>query len=143
MNERSSAILSGVSAAEATFAVAEAEGVSTGSSEPSVSGSGEARSIGKLSGGSNGVCSSSARRRRGLPDELVAEEREALADGFGVEEAHGFLVAGLAEQAPPRPEHDREDDQPQLVDEVVLDERATEPMAARDDDFAVELPLEL
>jgi hypothetical protein len=37
-----------------------------------------------------------------------------------LEEAHGLRVAGLAEEAPAVPEHERVDDQPQLVDEVVL-----------------------
>jgi hypothetical protein len=40
--------------------------------------------------------------------------------------AHGFLVAGLAEQALADLEGDREDLQPQLVDQVVLDQRAYE-----------------
>ena len=57
----------------------------------------------------------------GLPDELVGEEGEAVTDCLGIDEAHGFLVAGLAEEALASPEHDREDDQPQLVDQVVLD----------------------
>ena len=57
----------------------------------------------------------------GLPDELVGEEGEAVTDGLGIDEAHGFLVAGLAEESLASPEHDREDDQPQLVDQVVLD----------------------
>src|SRR4051794_3478868 len=78
-----------------------------------------------------------------LPDELVAEENEAVADGLGLDEAHGRLVAGLAEQALASPEHDREDDEPHLVDEVVLDEGAPELIAGRDDDLSVQLPLEL
>src|SRR3989440_5701967 len=57
----------------------------------------------------------------GLPDELVGEEGEAVTDFLGIDEAHGFLVAGLAKEALAGPEHDREDDQPQLVDQVVLD----------------------
>src|SRR5215212_1541704 len=57
----------------------------------------------------------------GLPDELVSEEDEAVTNGLGIDKAHGFLVAELAEEAVAGPEHDREDDQPQLVDEVMLD----------------------
>src|SRR5260370_21569183 len=51
--------------------------------------------------------------------------------------AHGFLVAGLAEQALADLEGDREDLQPQLVDQVVLDQRAYELKAAGDDDVPV------
>ena len=53
------------------------------------------------------------------------------------------MVAGLAEEAFAGPEHDREDDQPQLVDQVVLDERAPELIAGVDDDVAVQLLLQL
>ena len=55
----------------------------------------------------------------------------------------GSLVAGLAEQALARAEHDREDDQPQLVDQVVLDQRAHERVAGVHDDLPVYLLLEL
>jgi hypothetical protein len=37
------------------------------------------------------------RRRLGLPDDLVGEEDDVALDGPGVDEAHRFLVAGLAE----------------------------------------------
>ena len=56
-----------------------------------------------------------------LPDELVGQEGEAVTDGLGIDEAHGLLVAGLAEEALAGAEHDWEDDQPQLVDQVMLD----------------------
>src|SRR5947209_19375922 len=79
----------------------------------------------------------------GLPDELISEEGEAAADRLGVDEPHGFLLAALAEEALAGPEHDREDDQPHLVDQVVVDERAPELIARGDDDFSVELLLEL
>ena len=72
-----------------------------------------------------------------LPDELVGEEDEAVTNGLGIDEAHGLLVAGLAEEALAGPEHDWEDDQPQLVDQVMLDQRAPELIAGRDDDFSV------
>ena len=61
------------------------------------------------------------RRPLSLPDKLIREVGEALTDGPGLAEAHRLLVAGLAEEALAGPEHDREDDQPQLVDEVMLD----------------------
>src|SRR2546421_1821524 len=52
-------------------------------------------------------------------DELVGEKDEAVTDGFAIDQAHGFAVAALAEQALPGPEHDWEDDHPQLVDQVI------------------------
>ena len=65
--------------------------------------------------------SGAVRRPLGLPDELVGEEDEAVTNGLGIDEAHGLLVAGLAEETLARPEHDWEDDQSQLVDQVMLD----------------------
>ena len=76
-------------------------------------------------------------------DELVGEEGEAVTDGLGVDEAHGLLVAGLAEEALAGSEHDWEDDEPQLVDEVVLDQRVHELVAGVDEDVPVELLLQL
>src|SRR5271154_3356715 len=73
----------------------------------------------------------------GVPDRLVGEVGDAALEGLGVEEAHGFLVAGLAEQALADPGGGREDLQPQLVDQVVLDQRAYELKAAGDDDVPV------
>jgi hypothetical protein len=55
------------------------------------------------------------------PDELVGQKDEAVTNGLGIDEAHGLLVAGLAEEALAGPEHDWEDDQPQFVDQVMLD----------------------
>jgi hypothetical protein len=78
-----------------------------------------------------------------VSDGLVGEDGDAVTEGLGVEEAHGFRVAGLAEEARAGAEHDREDLQPQLVDEVVLDQRACELEAGGDVDFSVELVLEL
>src|SRR6266545_4907191 len=83
------------------------------------------------------------RRRLGLPDELVGEVDDVALDGLGVDEAHRFLVAGLAEEALAGAEHDRVDLQPQLVDQVVLHQRAYELEAGGDDDFPVELLLQL
>src|SRR5439155_16576615 len=59
----------------------------------------------------------------GVSDGLVGEVGDVAIDGLGVDKAQGFLVAGLAEEALAGPEHDREDLQPKLVDEVVLHER--------------------
>ena len=46
------------------------------------------------------------RRPLGVSDEHVGEEGEAVTDGLGIDEAHRFLVAGLAEEAFAGPEHD-------------------------------------
>ena len=53
---------------------------------------------------------SRSRRKQllGAPDGLVGELGDAALDGLGVEETHGFLIAGLAEEALAGPEHDRE-----------------------------------
>src|SRR5207249_3254380 len=61
---------------------------------------------------------------------------------LGAYEPHRFLVAGLAEEALAGPEHDRVDLQAQLVDEIVLHQRAYELEAGPDDDFAVLLMLQ-
>ena len=97
------------------------------------------RSPGCLPGGSArkhfGTLAPSDAARR--PDRLVGEVGDAALEGLGVEEAHGFLIAGLAEQALAGPEGDRVDPQTQLVDQVVLDQRAYELKAAGDDDVPV------
>src|SRR5262249_6943186 len=49
--------------------------------------------------------------RLAVSDWLVGEEGEAVADGLGIDEAH--WLSGLAEEALPRPQHDREHDEPQ------------------------------
>ena len=68
-------------------------------------------------------------------DKLVGEVGDTLTECPAVDEAHVFLVTWLAEEALAGPEHDREDLQPQLVDEVVLDQRAQKLEAAGDDDL--------
>jgi hypothetical protein len=73
----------------------------------------------------------------GVSDGLVGEEGDAVVECLGVDEAHGFLIAGLAEKALAGPEHNRVDLQPQLVDEVMLYQRAQELEAAGDDDVPV------
>src|SRR6478672_10898855 len=100
-----------------------------------------------------GTCSASTRPSRftsplatrqwcHAPDELVGEEGEAVTNRPGIDQAHRLPLAGLAEQALALPEDDGEDDQPQLVDEVVLDQRAAELIAGGDDDVAGDLALE-
>ena len=77
------------------------------------------------------------RRLLGVSHELVGEKGQAVTDGLSADEAHRFLVAGLAEQALAGPDHERVDEQPKLVDEVVLDQRAPELIAGVDDDIPV------
>src|SRR5579884_857262 len=76
-------------------------------------------------------------------DDLVGEEDEAVTEDARVDEAHGFRVTGLAEEALARPEHDWIDGEPQFVDEVVLDQRMDELSTGVDDDVASQLLLEL
>ena len=78
-----------------------------------------------------------------LARRLIDQDRDAVADDLRVDEAQRLLVARLAEEALARAEHDREDHQPKLVDEVVLDQRLHELHAAVHDDVAVHLLLEL
>ena len=73
----------------------------------------------------------------GVSDGLVDEMGELVIERPAACEAHRLLVAGLAEEALAGPEHDRVDHQPQLVDQVVLHQRADEPDAAGDDDLSV------
>src|SRR5215472_11105324 len=82
------------------------------------------------------------RRPLGVPGGLVGEAGDAAFEGLSAGEAQGFLVAGPAEQALAGPEHDREDLQPQLIDQVVLDQRVYELEAAGDDDVPLYLPLQ-
>src|SRR5213080_3253622 len=79
----------------------------------------------------------------GVSDALIGEEDDVALGGPGLDEAHRLLVAGLTEEALAGPEHDREDLQPQLVDQVVLHQRVYELEAGGDDDFPVELLLQL
>src|SRR2546425_10653227 len=48
----------------------------------------------------------------GVLDALVCEERGVSVEGPEIDEAHGLLAAGLAEEALAGAEHDREDLQP-------------------------------
>ena len=74
-----------------------------------------------------------------VADWLVGEEDQAVTDGAGVDEAHVFRAAGLAEESFASTEHERVDHQPQLVDEVVLYQRVHELKAGIDDDVPVNL----
>ncbi len=81
-------------------------------------------------------------RPLGASDDFVCDKDDTVTEGPGVDEAHGFLAACLAEQVLASPEHDGEDLQPHLVHEVVLYQRAHELEATRDDDFPVQLLLQ-
>jgi hypothetical protein len=85
----------------------------------------------------------STQRWLGVSDGLVGEDGQAVTDGAGVDEAHVFLAAGLAEEALANTEHERVDHQPQLVDEVVLYQRVHELEAGIDDDVPVNLSAQL
>ena len=54
-----------------------------------------------------------------------------------------FLSLVAAEEALTLPENDREDDQPHLVDQIVLDQRAPELVAGIDDDLPVQTLLQV
>src|SRR5438270_10190810 len=101
-------------------------------------------------GTARGACPACARlflwrlgRAQLVPDELVGEVHEAVTDGLVAGETHGFRAALLTEEALAGADDDREHDQPQLVDQVMLDQRAPELIAGRDDDFSVQLLLQL
>ena len=80
-----------------------------------------------LSGRLSGVGRWSGAQRRlnhqlRVSDGSAGEDDDVAFKGPRIDEAHRFSIAGLAEEARAGPEHDREDLQPQLVDEVVLDQ---------------------
>jgi hypothetical protein len=54
---------------------------------------------------------------------LIDEDRHTVADDLRVGEVKCLLVARLAEEPLAASQHDRVDHQPELVDEVVLDQR--------------------
>src|SRR6476659_8275315 len=72
--------------------------------------------------------------RLGVPNGLVGKEEDVVLDDLGVEKAHGLLGTRWAEEAFARSEHDREDLQPELVDQVVLDQRVYQLKAGGDED---------
>lgn len=82
-------------------------------------------------------------RRLGVSDEFISEVDQAVTQRLGVGEAHRFLVAGFAEEAGSSPDCDWKDHEPELVDQVVLHQRAHELAAAVDDDIVVEFPFQL
>ena len=80
------------------------------------------------------------RRLLGVSNGLVSEEDDVVT-GSGAHEPHGLLVTGLCERALTSPEHDGEDNQSQLADQVVLQQRAYKLDAAGDDNLPVYLLL--
>ena len=72
----------------------------------------------------------------GVPDDVVGEKGKAVSDGRRIGETEGLLAAGLAEEAISVTEHDWVDEQPQFVDEVVLEQRVPELVAGVDDDVS-------
>src|SRR6476660_6036987 len=71
-------------------------------------------------------------------DSLVGEGRRIAVKGPDVDEAHRLLAGGLAEEAVAGAQHDREDLQPQLIDEIVLQQPAHDLEAGSDHDVAGE-----
>ena len=74
--------------------------------------------------------------------DLVGHVDEAVTGGPAADETERLLAARLAEQALAGPDHDREDEQPQLIHEVVLEQRASELIAAVDHDVPVHVLLQ-
>src|SRR4029450_12695005 len=72
---------------------------------------------------------------------LIDEDGHAVADGLRVDEPQRLLVARLSEDPLARPQHDGEHHQPELVYEVVLEQRLHELPASVDVDVTVELLL--
>src|SRR6185369_2597837 len=64
-------------------------------------------------------------------------------DAAGVDEPHPLHRARSTEQGPAGAEHDREELQAELVDEVVLEQGLRDPGAASQDDVPLELALEV
>src|SRR5262249_31101752 len=76
-------------------------------------------------------------------DDLVDDVWEVVTDDSVGDEAQGQLVAGLVEEAFAGPEHERVDHQPQLVDEIVVDQCVHELETGGHDDFPVQPLLQL
>jgi putative ABC transport system permease protein len=74
--------------------------------------------------------------------DLVGHVDEAVTGGPALDETDRLLAARLAEQVLAGPDYDREDEQPQLVHEVVLEQRAPELIAGVDEDVPVHLLLQ-
>src|SRR5262245_53531236 len=72
----------------------------------------------------------------------VGEDEHAVSDGSRVDQLESLGVARFAEQTLAAPEHDREHHQPELVDEISLQERLHERGAAVHDDVSVVLFLQ-
>src|SRR5580704_15325252 len=82
------------------------------------------------------------RRLLAAADDLVGHVDEPVTGGPAAGEAEWLFAARLAEQALAGPDHDGEDEQPQLIDEVVLEQRAPELVAGVDDDVPVHVLLQ-
>src|SRR5215469_2038748 len=78
-----------------------------------------------------------------VTDGLVGEEGDAAVEGLGVDQAHGLLAACRAEETLACPQYDWEDLQSQLIDQVVLSQRAHELEAGGHDDVPGYLLLQL
>src|SRR6201747_2721340 len=74
---------------------------------------------------------------------LVGEDRDAGANRLRVGQLQRRLLGALAEQALAAAEDDREDHQPQLVDQAVREQAPHQLGAAGDQDHAVDLALDL
>src|SRR5947208_5096143 len=78
------------------------------------------------------------------PSGLVPEDEDpGVPDRPRFEQAERLRGRGLAKQSLAASEHDREHHQPELVDEVVLDQHLDERGAAGDEELARDLLLEL
>src|SRR5271165_6739821 len=80
-------------------------------------------------------------RGRLRPCRLVGEDRDPLADEPAVGQAHAPRRRRAGEQPPAAAEDYGEDHQPQLVEEVVLDQRPHQLAASRDQDRPLPLLL--
>src|SRR5215208_7214386 len=72
----------------------------------------------------------------------VDDDGDTVADDPRIDQHHRLLVARVAEETLSLAQDDREHHQPELVDEVVLDERTHQGGAAVDDDVDVDLVLQ-
>src|SRR5438094_8996193 len=74
----------------------------------------------------------------GLADRLIGKEDEVARDGLVSDEAHGFLVAGLGDEALVHHQYDRRHHQSLLVVELVGEQCEHALAAAAEDEVARE-----
>src|SRR5580692_3458799 len=87
--------------------------------------------------------SSLSRSARDALHRLIGEDHDAIwTDGCGVEEAERGGRSAISEQALAGAEHDWEDHQPVLVDELVLGQSPHELSTTSDEDVSCDLLLE-